>query len=667
MPDHPRKPSKDESQQLLRFLSGRPGDAAERQKAVSAMRWAAEIDDPDVASRLMEWAREGAAVAARGPAPPEIRSALFRLLRRAIGHQGFVLTVSDLPRLETALAGQDNETIRSQIGPALRLVIGKPRDEDINNLNAWLNQILKETSMDFFIDTSSIPILQDPATLDAFNTRITTELQKRFGLPATDSDVKTVPRAAAIEGMVVLDGEVDPASSGLPDTLRRAWQESLADMPALDATGKPTTVQVSTVYGPIADLIRSFTGSDSQAAQQLAFVARDVIAGAQSIPFGHPNFASAVRIALDKYVETRATGDSLDLPAGSLPGGTQNAGGDADLISENVRVVGLAYSLALLEKTLILPVTDRLTTLFMNGVLPFGHDAAGKALDDYYWDSEDRFTESQRRSHYSRMLGMPGGEVPREVAPNKDFEQIFLRFIASVSEFIRQREVDRMFSNPARLLSVTGEELRKCAFEVAQNATLRGYGAGFHVTTRINRQLQLAIDILNQPQVLKTYAASNHWQVVERVAQQDFGGTPNWSKYSTMAASASAIFNILAKYTSVLSATNSARPFLTEERGVGLSATGATTTIVVPGDIGQTDTNLLLGAVQSWLAVNGVKDEQVKQYAQPSELTASPSLPSMSAPTGPGSPTEVINKLKQLTASGTPNPDQLQQLLATLH
>jgi len=57
----------------------------------------------------------------------------------------------------------------------------------------------------------------------------------------------------------------------------------------------------------------------------------------------------------------------------------------------------------------------------------------------------------------------------------------------------------------------------------------------------------------------------------------------------------------------------------------------------------------------------------VKQYAQPSELTASPSLPSMSAPTGPGSPTEVINKLKQLTASGTPNPDQLQQLLATLH
>ncbi|HJY75617.1 MAG TPA: hypothetical protein VKE95_03245, partial [Burkholderiales bacterium] len=174
------------------------------------------------------------------------------------------------------------------------------------------------------------------------------------------------------------------------------------------------------------------------------------------------------------------------------------------------------------------------------------------------------------------------------------------------------------------------------------------------VTTRINRQLQLAIDILNQPQVLKTYAASNHWQVVERVAQQDFGGAPNWSKYSTMAQSASSIFNLLAKYTSVLAATNSANPFLSESNEDG-------------GDIGFNDTNILLGSVQAWLAVNGVRDEQVKQYAQPSELMAAPSLPGLPAPSGPGSAMDVVNKLKQLTSSGTPNPDQLQQLLATLH
>jgi hypothetical protein len=655
MAEDRRKRGKDGDQLLLDFLSGQPADAGEQQRAVNALRRWAGIDDPDVARSLMEWAREGGAATARGPGPPEARAALFRLLQRAIGHPGFALTTDQVPQLAVALAHQDIETIRTHIGPALRLVIGKPRDEDIPRLNAWLQHILKESSMGFFIDTSSIPILQDQNTLQAFNTRITHELNSRFGLPAGEADVTTIARAAAIEGMVVLDGEVDPSSSGLPDALRRAWLESLVDMPAVDPrTGKPVPMQVSAVYQPIADTIQRITLGDNQAAQQLAFVAREVIAGAQSIPFGHPNFESAIRIAVDKYVETRATGDSLTLPPGSVPGGTQTTGGDAELVPNNIRVIGLAYSLALLEKTLLLPVTDRLSALFMNGMIQTGNEAAGKALDDYYWDSEDRLTESQRRSHYSRMLGMPGGEVSKEVAPNKDFEPIVLRFIASVSEFTRQREVDRMFNNPASALSTTGEQVRKSAFEVAKNASLYGWGSGYYVTTRINNQLRRALEMLNQPAILKAFAASNHWQVIERVAQQDFGGTPNWSKYSTMADAANRIFNFLSKYTTAIARPTPGQSFLFD---VSRRANS---------DVSEADTNELLTSVQGWLAVNGMRDEQVKQYSQPVELTNSPSLPAMGG-TGAGAATEVINKLKQLTASGTPSPDQLQQLLATLH
>lgn len=655
----PHKPTHDESKELLNFMSGHPGSEADRKKALNAIRWAFEVNDAEMARRLLEWVREGAPPPPGGGAPPQYRIALLRLLRRAFADPRIGVAAGQRPLVEPALARQDTESLRSHIGPALRLVIGQPRDEDIPGLQAWLTQLLKETSMAFNIDTSSIPTLQNPATdasgktiLDRFYEEVRKQLVARFGMPAANADVKAQPQPAAILGMVVLDGENDPASSGLQDALRRAWLESIGEIPNKDGGKTP----LPTVYDAVAGEIRTINHDENVSVQELAFVAREVIAGAPSIPFGHPNFGQAIRIALDKYVETRTTGDSLALPAGSLPGGTQNAGGDADLVSENIRVVGLAYSLALLEKTLLLPVTDRMSTMFMNGQTPFGHDAAGKALDDYYWDTEDRLTESQRRSHYSRMVGMPGGEVSKEIAPNKDFEQIFLRFISSVSEFTRQREVDRMFTNRNSNMSITGEQVRKCAFEVTKNASLYGYGAGFYITTRINKQLQRSIEILNQPQVLKTYAASNHWQVVERVAQQDFGGTPNWSKYSTMAQAASNIFNVLAKYTAAVSTTNSGRPFLFDETQPNL-----------PSDVGRDDTNLILSSVQAWLAVNGVRDEQVKQYSQPVELTSAPSLPGVPAPSGAGSATDVINKLKQLTASGTPNPDQLQQLLATLH
>jgi hypothetical protein len=71
--------------------------------------------------------------------------------------------------------------------------------------------------------------------------------------------------------------------------------------------------------------------------------------------------------------------------------------------------------------------------------------------------------------------------------------------------------------------------------------------------------------------------------------------------------------------------------------------------------------------VQQWLAVNGVRDDQIHQYAQPVELTTAPSLPGGMPGSSSGNAMDVINQIKQLTASGAPNPDQLQQLLAKLN
>jgi len=644
-------------------LRGPPARAAEQ-----ALADLLATLDPTTHAQLQGW--DGSArSAAGGPEPPRLRAVVLLLLHRVFRHDPFNLPAAQLDGLAAALARLDTTALRALLGPALRHAIAKPRDGDLPVLNAWLTQYLKETSMatatspTFSIDTSSIPLLQTGTAAADLIATVRSELQNRFGVPAASADPATVATAAAVLGMVVLDGEVDFKSSGLPDAMRRAWLESIGD---IDAVGTTAKVPLSTVYPYIATRLATLTNSNDISVQALAYVARQVIAGAGSIPFGHPNFDSAIRIALDQYVQSRAAGDSLTLPTASLPGGTVNSGGDSDLNADTIRVTGLSYALALQERTLVFKVTDRVTELFMNGLLPFGHDAAGKALDDYYWDAEDRLTESQRRSHYSRLLGMPGGEVSKEVSPNKNFEQLFLRFISSVSEFTRQREVDRMFTTRTPQLSMTGEQVRKNAFEVAKNASLYGWGGGFFIATRVNRHLQRSIDILNQPQVLKAYAASNHWQVIERVAQQDFGGAPNWAKYASMAQAANTLFTILAENTEVLAATNSSEPFLFDPN---FSTTPTPTTgglrPAFRGGLDATTTQNLLLAVQQWLAVNGVREDQVQQYAQPVELNTTPSLPG-GASMRPEGGMEVVNQLKQLVSGGTPSPEQVQQLLARL-
>ena len=641
---------------------------AERDEAIGTLQRALGAADADTARRLHDWLGASAPVsllAGSGPAPPpEYVAMLARLLKRATERHPLLKTPHEkLKPLVATLERRPFDSLRPLVGPALRVVIGKQTDADVHLLADWLVQFIKETSMTtFFIDTSSIPILQVPANRDALMARVSSELQLTFGVPAQAADVATVPTAAVVLGMVVLDGETDANSGSLRTALQRVWLESIGEMPS---TGTPPNdkVPLSTVYNFIAEVLPRFKGGATTiAVQEFAFVARTVIGGGQVIKFGHPDFESAIRIALDQYVQSRAAGDSLSLPPGTLPGGTQNAGGDADLNSDNIRVIGLVYPLALLEKALPLRVADRVAELFMNGLLPFGQGSAGKAIDEYYWETEDRLTEAQRRSQYARMLGMPGGEVSKEVAPNKPFEQLFLRFIAAVSEFSRQREVDRMFTTRTSILSTTDEQVRKCAFELAQNASLYAWGGSFHVAARINRHLQRAIEILNQPQVLRTYSANNHWQVIERVAQQDFGGAPNWAKYSTMAQAASRIFDVLARNTQALSAGTTGLPFMFDP---ALVPPGGLTAGVRTSDLTDGDTRQITGSVQLWLAVNGVRDDQVKQYAQPVEMNTAPSLPGL--PNADTSGLDVLNKLKQLTASGTPNPDQLQQLLASLH
>lgn len=642
-------------------------DASAAEDALQALF--AELDAP-LRDDVLAWAASGGDARA-GPAPLTaelLRAMLLLLLRRVLQRAPFNATPAQLQALAPALQRQEPKDLHALLGPALRLAIRKARDSDTPLLMQWQTQFLKEIPMafKFTIDTSSIPILQAPGAADKLVAKVKQELEKRFGVPVDKSDPASVPGAAALLGTVVLDGEVDPASSGLPDALRRAWLESIADVPNLASAAHPgPSVPAATVVTYVAGVLQTLMGNPAEiAVQALAFVSRQVIAGASSIQFGHPNFDSAIRIALDQYVQSRATGDSLSLPPGSLPGGTQNAGGDADLNADTIRVTGLSYALALQEKTLVFKATDRVTELFMNGLLPFGHDAAGKALDDYYWDTEDRLTESQRRSYFSRLLGMPGGEVSKEVAPNKSFEQLFLRFISSVSEFTRQRELNRMFTNRTAQMSMTDEQVRKTAFEVAKNASLYGWGGGFFLATRVNRHLQKAIEILNQPQVLKAYAATNHWQVIERVAQQDFGGAPNWAKYSTMAAAANALFTILAANTAVLAAGSSGRPFLFDATLANNQFNNARS------DLDEATTNQLMLAVQQWLAVNGVSEEQVQQYAKPVELNSMPSLPGGSAQrndSGGAGSAQVMDRIKQMVAGGSVNQDQLKQLLAELN
>jgi hypothetical protein len=132
-----------------------------------------------------------------------------------------------------------------------------------------------------------------------------------------------------------------------------------------------------------------------------------------------------------------------------------------------------------------------------------------------------------------------------------------------------------------------------------------------------------------------------------------------------MADAGNQILNIVATYHNVWARSKDGQP-LFEER----SPSGYTT---VKGDIPWDDRQKLMTQTQFWLAVNGIKDDQVDKLSQPEQSRYEPSIPSFAGlvpspvlsrnGAGPAN-TDALDRLKQMVLQGqAPSLDQLKQLL----
>jgi hypothetical protein len=486
----------------------------------------------------------------------------------------------------------------------------KPNDQELflNSLGRMLSG--KEAKMavpNFIFDVSRLPqSLRPQAEQDKFKKAVTDQL-RTFPQQANPTQANI---DAVVIGMLLIDEQFNFTGPTFPESVRRAWEETLDRHK--DFTGRDVTnVEV---YNAVADFIvatrapGSISGGATSAGsttttvnifyQEFAFASRHAIQNVRDNPPPGESFKTQVKIGLERYVAGRPALESLELPP--LTGAD---GSDVEIEPENIRAVALLYAAVNLEEMRMFHVVDRITEIFNNGQLPVGFDAGGRALDTYYFDREDRLNEAERRMTYSRVLGTPGGMISKEVQPNTQFDSLWIRFLSSLAEFDRQQRVDEIIATrTVRPQNLTGEYVRKAGRDLAANVSLYGWGGTHFAARRLNGQIATSLDILNQPSIQKAYGVTNPYQLIERVAAAEFGVTPNIVRLRTMADAGNRILNIVAKYPNVWTRSNGLPLF--QERVPGSD-------IPAPGDIILADRDELMNQTQFWLAVNGIKDDQV--------------------------------------------------------
>ena len=290
---------------------------------------------------------------------------------------------------------------------------------------------------------------------------------------------------------------------------------------------------------------------------------------------------------------------------------------DVEIVRENLHAVQAIYFAYMLEEMRLPQVVERIVELFRAGLLPLGRGKAGDYLFNYYKKSGERITEGERRDLYMRIFGAPSGD-PTHNQPNREFNELWLRFISAVSSFARQLTVDRLLRSHIPV-AVSQEQVRKAGRDLAANLSLHGYGIAYFAATDLQAMILEFRDKLSDPEIRGAFGARDMWQVVDQVNANYLGGTRNTHRYRTQARSGAVIIRWLANHHQRLSGRFGEVISLTALSNPQLRGSDQPT--VEPNDWD------LVQACEQWLAVGGVNDQSIELYSQASESPVITSKP----------------------------------------
>jgi hypothetical protein len=335
---------------------------------------------------------------------------------------------------------------------------------------------------------------------------------------------------------------------------------------------------------------------------------------AKGVKANEPQLERKVRECLDAAVpaDPDLPFDDTDI---SIPDLTQIT--DYKIQEKNVRLMGVMICSAMFEELKVFQVVDKIAEMAQNLTLTVVGGDAAKILYKHWRETSLRMSEPERRSFYALTLGIPGGEIRGAV--NREFNDLWIRFVSSVSSLVRQKTVD--FVLRQTIPSAIGQQqVRKAARDLAQNLSAHGYGMAFEGALELKAEIKKQIQLLDSKEIKEAFGAHDMWQVIDQVATLELGGARNTARYSTLASCGAIITAWLANNVKRFDRPTTA-PIIDVDAVTAPDPPTSRTPTSTPTDYD------LVNACELWLADTATSEDRIEQMSQPREAPVMTSKP----------------------------------------
>jgi hypothetical protein len=288
-----------------------------------------------------------------------------------------------------------------------------------------------------------------------------------------------------------------------------------------------------------------------------------------------------------------------------------------EVVADHCKLFGSFIFSSAFEELGAFQVVDRLIEMSQRGELPLLKGTAGTTLYNMWRDSANRMREDERQSFYAMTLGLPTGQPG--VAVNTEFQDLWLRFVSSVSALVRESRVDQLLRS-ALPAAINQQQVKKAARDLAVNMSSRGYGMVFYAAADLQKQINEMIGLLDDKELRAAFGARDMWGVIEQVSQTEFGRKRNSSKYRMLATSGAIITKWIATNIDRLRDPTMPMVDLRSVENPPRRPSGQTA-VSHPTDYD------LVNACEMWLADSAMSEDRVEQMAQPRESPQQASRP----------------------------------------
>jgi len=348
-------------------------------------------------------------------------------------------------------------------------------------------------------------------------------------------------------------------------------------------------------------------------AEEFARVMLELVA--RGITTSEPQLRRNVNQALDRV---QSVGQDLISTGGGIDFSQLDESVESDAVPENIRLYGTMICSAMFDELKVFQVVDFLSGMFQDGSLVTSSTGdAGQLLYRYWKDAPSRMTESERKRFYSILMGTPGGNPSANV--NREFNDLWLRFLSSATSYVRQTEVDKLL-RASLPNAVSNQQVRKAARDLVTNLSAHGYGMATFAAADLQGQINVMLRILNDTSVKASCGARDPWQVVDHYATTELGGARTSTRFRTLAKCGAIITAWLANNVEKIMRPTGPIIDVDQVRSSAPDTAGERATSI-PTDYD------MINACELWLADTAISDTRVDEMSQPRESPVMTSRP----------------------------------------